>query len=282
MLLGISLEAITGIDVAALEPAALASEVLPALKELPFQALEVPLEPATPYSQLFTVEALTLARRAAADQGVGFSVHLPFRGLDLSSEDEAERRRSTDTIKRAIELGSALEPFSYVLHLLPEKRGREEMFFREIAAEKLPEELLDRTAVSLKEILAVVEPFRLCIENLRGNPFPQQASLAISLGASLCLDVGHAIVQGINPAHMFEEYARQIREVHLHDVHRNYEPGVGYVREDHQALGTGILALDEFITALRFRAFDGLLTLEVFQRERIQPSLARLLPLLPP
>ena len=281
MLLGAALEATISSslrDIGSVSLPMLLSTIMSTAKRSGIQLLEVPLEAAGMYPSLFNKETLTAAVSAAHDHGLAFSVHLPYSNLDLSSKDSLERHRSIDHIKEAIELGSNLDPFSYVLHLLPEQSGNTENDFRSFSEISLADDVIDRTTDSLRQIITVLDPTKLCVENLRGNPFPPQAGIALAAGASLCLDVGHALVQGLGPVSMLSRYADSVREVHLHDVRRIGSPGLGYVREDHHELGSGILDLAEFIGELKKHSFDGLLNVEVFVQERLAPSLEALRP----
>ncbi len=282
MLLGVAIEAIIGARLQDLNDVplpALLSRIVSTAKKLGIQVLEVPLEAAGIYPSLFTKEILTAARAMSHDQGIAFSIHLPYTNINLSSNDAAQRQESIDTIKNTIELGSFLDPLSYVLHLLPEESGITENDFRSFREIHLSEDIVDRATDSLTQIITTLDPHRLCVENLRGNPFPRQAEIALAVGASLCLDVGHALVQGIEPVSLLNRYGSRIREVHLHDV-RRVESSGGYLREDHQELGSGILDLPQFIGILKDQSFDGLLNIEVFSQDKLEPSLDAVKPLL--
>ncbi len=277
MLLGIALEAITGEGLQSISDIHLPSffsTIISTVKKFDIQVLEVPLGAAAIYPSLLTRETLTEAKSIARDQGIGLSIHLPYTNIDLSSDNEAKRQESIDSIKSAIELGSILEPYSYVLHLLPEKQGITEDDFRLFAETQLSDAVIDKAMNSVRQITTVLEPANLCVENLRGNPFTQQAEAALLAGASLCLDTGHALVQGIEPVSILSRYAGRIREVHLHDVRRVESPDLGYVREDHHEPGSGILGLDGFMRALKEHSFEGLLNIEVFSSEKLAPSVA--------
>lgn len=95
-----------------------------------------------------------------------------------------------------------------------------------------------------------------CVENLlRDMCFSSledaDAVLSKLPDADLTLDIGHAIITGIDLCRFYDKYKEKIKVIHLHD----------YVETDHQVPFTGILKKSPFVS--RLKDFKGIVTLEI-------------------
>lgn len=272
MKLGVNLEAITGRPPLADDlrdlPKALKeifSAVVGAVKRYGIQAVELPMDAAAIYPSLFTRDVMLQAHCVAQESGFFFTIHLPHADIDLSSPDEEARQAGVERVLRAVAMAEPLEPQTYVLHLVGEKTGAGAGFYREVATQAIPQSHMDAAVCSLEEIVRKVDPQKLCVENLRGAPFYPQIPLAEAFGTSLCIDVGHFIVQGIEPLPFIREHWDKIKEIHLHDVTQELE--------DHHSLGTGLLDVEGILKTLKERDYQSILMVELFNREYLAPSM---------
>lgn len=189
--------------------------------------------------------------------GLTYTIHLPL-DIDPGSASEDNRRKSVGKIVRAAQATAALTPFAYVLHLpLPSWRTATD------DDRRLWRQSLAR---SMQDILAQgIKPEGLCIETL-DYPFEWVAGLIEDHGLSVCVDVGHLLLEGRDvPACLGRHWSR-LRVLHLHGVADG---------KDHRAishLDQGLLS----VILSRFMKDGGpqrVVTLEVFDRGRLEESL---------
>jgi len=188
-------------------------------------------------------------RRAAEEHGVTYTIHLPL-DVRLASPDGAERERAAAVCSRVIDRMRTVEPFGYVAHMM----GGDGRSARESLAQ------LARLAGDSAPI---------CVENLAA-PTDSLTTLAADTGTSLCLDVGHAVVDGWEVdgcAAWLDRHLGPVRVVHVHGI----EDGKDH--RDASLLPGGMLAA--VVDALaRDSAAQRVLTLEVFSEAGFARSVA--------
>ncbi|HOX92020.1 MAG TPA: cobamide remodeling phosphodiesterase CbiR, partial [Spirochaetales bacterium] len=107
-------------------------------------------------------------------------------------------------------------------------------------------------------------PDRFFLENTRMEPFALADALPYTHGPmKLCVDVGHLVLEGIDPSAFIAQHASRIRELHVHGVHAGKDHGPLTGRE------SWLVAMQDFL-----RTYDGILELEMFAWEQVQPALA--------
>lgn len=235
--------------------------------------VEVPMDAAFIYPSLFNPRNLEVMRRRAQEGALSFSLHLPYMWLDLGSLNEGIRQASVYAVLRALELAQPLKPLAYCLHLTGD---RSEI----IATSDWPDRekqaflkrILEQANRSLRELLTVASTEKLCIENTAGMPVALMLPLLERHNVRLCLDVGHLALQGEDPLSFLEQHFPMVGMVHLHDVARKRTAKRATVLVDHQPLGTGFLPLREILDTLSQRSYNGLITLELFEREHLAAS----------
>ena len=211
------------------------------------------------------VKRLTEYRREFA-----FSAHLPFRYVDISCPIPRIRAASVKTILDSIVLAADLSPLGYVIHLVgdvfPCYKSRLDPMIGEalIYAER-----------SLRQIVELVEPSRILVENLPSIDFEYFLSLVQSLGLSICQDVGHLVLQGKDYLEFVKIYAPLIKEIHLHDTERRYFSNSAQLLTDHQPIGEGILDFGFFFATLADVNYSGSLVLEVEDNNLLSESVQR-------
>ena len=276
MRIGASLDAITGRVIAQGRASdslgQLMAGIASIIEECQLDVIEVPLDAAFVYPSLFTEEILARMCALADEKGFIYTVHLPFMWLDLSSLNENIRKASVASVIEAVKLAIPLNPLVYVLHLTGEQASA-------IANSKWEEgekrffisRMVKQARRSLDEILRHIDRDKLCLENPETPALEPMMLLAGERKLPLCLDVGHLVSCGGDPITFIEEHFDDIKIIHLHDVAK-YATAQGVVIEDHRPLGSGIVPLNEILHLLYSRSYEGILLLEMVQREHLLRS----------
>jgi len=201
-------------------------------------------------------DATTIARlrEMAEANALTYTVHLPLDAR-LGAGTEAVRHASVGMCLRVAELTRRLDPFAYVAHLDPPGAGEDPAGWRPA---------LHRSVQGL--LAGGIEPRRLCVENL-SYPFEEVQGIMVEFGLSVCIDVGHVLLGGIDLPAYLDRYLPRCRVMHLHGMVDG---------KDHRsagALGSPTLGL------LRERLMvdaERVVTLEIFSREDFEDSLVAL------
>lgn len=210
-----------------------------------------------------TGETIDTLARISAETDLGYNIHLPT-DVSLAGADVVERDRAVTVLGQFIRATAPLSPSAYALHLpfegyTADPAGVER--WQGAAAEGLGDLL--KTGVR-RELLAV--------ETL-DYPFGWAAPLVEAFGLSVCMDIGHLILHGIDPGAFFRRYRKNIRLIHLHGVRfsegRNPGGGAG---QDH--VGLDEMAPAHFPSIMEIlKTFEGVVSLEVFSYRHLVPSL---------
>jgi sugar phosphate isomerase/epimerase len=187
-----------------------------------------------------------------------YTVHLP---LDLRLGDGGT---ATDLsllkARRVIEATRDLQPYAYTAHLdgalLMQNPTAGELATWQANAQHALEVVLgwfDRPEV-------------LCIENIERWDPGAFAPVVEALPVGLTADVGHFWLQGTDPLAYLDRWGDRIRVVHMHGIADRDHASLAHVPADR---------LDPVVGALQQR-FDGVLTLEVFNRDDLESSMEAL------
>jgi sugar phosphate isomerase/epimerase len=262
------------------QPEAARNQRLSAIRELievySLTAIELTLDLGVLYPQVFDEGFFEQVAQLQTELGFTCTVHLPFLWIDPASANEWIRAASADCLRRAISLTETLPVETYVLHLWG-------LTARQVAAElKHPVQrqailgaLSAQAGRTLDQVCQLVDPTRVCVENLEDPLFDLALPLVEYFSTSICLDVGHLAWSSTDPLDFLASYGSQIREVHLHDA---VGPGVGEPGRyrDHMALGRGALDHAAFLHALEISGFDGPIILELNTAQDLEHSLERI------
>jgi len=92
----------------------------------------------------------------------------------------------------------------------------------------------------------------------------------LETSSGLCMDTGHLLLAGQNPAEFFSAYKRRIGEIHLHAVDKEQAALDGKLA-DHRRLRQNESWLQELLPLLA--DYRGIINLEVFSWEEVEASI---------
>jgi sugar phosphate isomerase/epimerase len=185
------------------------------------------------------------------EEGVSYNIHMPT-DVDAGSPDPAERDLAVKTYGRVIDLTRPLAPSTLTIHLPydPNRDGGVDGWLAD--AKDSFGRLLDRGANAR----------RISIETLDYS-LDLIKPLIEDLDLSVCLDVGHVTLQGLDPLEVYETWKDRISIIHLHAVERGM---------DHQSLDR-MPPADFVKIRTMLEDFTGTLSLEVFSFDKLKRSL---------
>lgn len=193
-------------------------------------------------------------KELSIDWEVQFNVHLPI-DIYLGDQRSEVRAESVKIIKKFIERTVPLSPSVYTLHYsLKDNKDHE--------APDL-EQWKSYVIQSTEEILQCgVEPSRISVETL-GYPFEWIEDIVRDFGFSICLDIGHLLLQGSDLKGYLEKYLPDTSIIHLHGLQNG---------RDH--LGINNLSEETLDFVLSYLCdFQGILSIEVFAFDDLKNSL---------
>jgi len=196
------------------------------------------------------------------------TMHLPWRSLDVSELVEPARKAAAAYHKELISyFDEHLDISHYVLHVQAKQLEQIQQSEKldDAAKQRILQKKQDNVRRSLGEICQDMDPRRLCIENLEYG-WEEPYGLAAEFDTSICCDVGHLVVQGLDAAQIMKDNLPRIRHIHYHDVMEVEQDGEKTLK-DHVALGMGILDIPATLKVVTDNPFDGVFLLEVATTE---------------
>ena len=192
--------------------------------------------------------------------GISYSLHTPL-SASLASESPVRRAAGVDAVRRAIDAAALLEPEHYVLHVYLGDGEGDAQPPRDLDAWR------ERARASVRQlILDGCHPRQLCVEALDYD-FALIHPVVEALDLSVALDVGHWVRDGRDELLELERYLGRARLLQWH--------GTDPSGRDHRSLRHYPLDRARALLAtLAVRAFDGVLTLEVFDAAELASSQA--------
>ncbi|MFZ2039369.1 MAG: cobamide remodeling phosphodiesterase CbiR [Desulfobacterales bacterium] len=190
------------------------------------------------------------------DLNIRYNVHLPT-DIAPGHSDPAVNRQAVDTLRRVLERVAPLDPTTCTLHL---------PLSADVRSAASAGSWRERLALCLRAALVDGPPAgRISVETL-SYPLQWLTPLLIELGLAVCLDLGHLLLHALDLENTWRAFAGRTTILHLHGV----------------AGGRDHLALDRMPPAGMarvlplLRRFDGTVSLEVFDYERLAASIAHL------
>ena len=199
--------------------------------------------------------------------GLVYSVHLPFRYVDISCPIERIRSASVASTLDAIQLAAELNPIHYVVHLT----GNVFASYKS-GLDPLVGEVMHYVEESIAKIAGIVGRENILVENLCEVDFEYFMTVVRGMGLSVCQDIGHIVQQGGNYMQFTREYSDFIKEIHLHDTQKSYIGDSVQVISDHQPIGNGVLDFESFFSVLSEVGFHGSIVLEIISNRELLPK----------
>lgn len=238
------------------------ADILPNVRFLADQVddIELILFEADEVSNLPDKQTIIELNRIAGDNQLSYTVHLPLNIL-FGATNEVVRQKSVETCLRVIELTEPLRPFAYILHLTgnPDIMGAP-------GSESISE-WIDSIQKSCHELTQhEVASSQYCVETLN-YPFELIESVIDEFDFSICLDVGHILLNDYDLHAHLDKYWHKTRVVHLHGI-------VG--KTDHQSIlhfpGDNLKTLLNQMTEKS--SIEQVLTLEIFSQKDFESSIS--------
>lgn len=184
---------------------------------------------------------------------INFNIHLPI-DISLGDGSEEVRSKAVSVVRRTIERTLPLNPSVYTLHF--ELSGKKDQEKDVIAWHK-------QALRSAEEILDCgIEPNRISIETL-GYPFDWIEDIVKKFGFSICLDIGHILIHGLDLRLYLEKYFLDAPIIHLH----GFQNGLDHLGIDQLPEPTLQLILSDL------RHYHGIVSIEVFSIHSLKRSL---------
>ncbi len=183
----------------------------------------------------------------ASDHNMTYTVHLPLN-LGLAGPSP-----SVDKAIRVLHRTQALSPHGFIVHLEGRNPGDKINVDR----------WLENSISSLELLSEVVEPQKLCVENLEDQHPEMLDAILNKTTVSCCVDVGHLWKQGYDPLRPFARWMPRTQVVHIH--------GVG--KRDHKSLSLMPDHKLDPVVELLHSGFGGVVTLEIFNERDLIDSM---------
>ena len=215
--------------------------------------IELLLFESAPADSLVSNQEITALSRLSQELDLTYNIHLPT-DISIGDPDSVKQQQAVDTLIRVIEHVAPLLPTTYTLHV-PYHDDLDDK-------DKIKrwQEIVQR---NLMKILATGVGNLIAVENL-DYPFGMIETIISELNMSICMDLGHLIVNGENLKCVSDKYLDKTSIIHLHGVED---------RKDHLALDRLAKPLVTPVFEI-LSQFSGSVSLEVFSFENLDTSLA--------
>lgn len=225
-----------------------------------FDEMELLVFESSPKGVLPSRDDIRVLEQLSGELSLSYNIHLPT-DISLTDIADSQQARAVDTLLAVIELFAPLTPTTHTLHLPMDRTmttSGDFVLWEERACRGL--ELL---------VPQLLNPGKISLETLWYAPAYLQP-LVTKFDLSLCIDAGHHFKYGHDLRTTFELFKGKIPVVHLHGVDFS-----GPAPRDHTRLDR--LPDDLFAeTAQLLAAYEGVVSLEVFNLENLNRSLEKL------
>ena len=180
-----------------------------------------------------------------------YNIHLPT-DISFGNTDPSVRQHAVETILRVLDLASPLSPSTCTLHLSYDEASRE------IDKVKRWQEL---TCETIKQLIKYgVKAEDISIETL-DYPFKWVEDIVRDFKFTICMDIGHLIVYGVDINKFYNSYCDNISIIHLHGV-ENGRDHLSLDRLPEERAGEIVDILNKFtkVVSIEIFSYDALTT----------------------
>jgi sugar phosphate isomerase/epimerase len=189
----------------------------------------------------------------ANEYDISYNIHFPL-DIFLGAKDISIRHFAAETIKQIMDLTAPLSPSTFTLHLVYDETDSEIETINNWQ---------HRTYSCMNQLISSgINVKTISIETLN-YPLEWIEHILEDFNFSICLDLGHLILYGLDMNDVFERYKNKTSIIHLHgaDKHR-----------DHEALD--LLSKSDLRTIHNIlKQFTGIVSIEVFSYKHLKMSL---------
>ncbi len=205
------------------------------------------------FDSLPTMQQITELALLAEQYDLSYNVHLPT-DISLTDIDPIAQSKAVNIIKRICDLTYVLAPSTYTLHLPYGETsfdGDGLKIWQDFAAD------------SIEKLIATgIQSQAISIETL-AYPFEWLEEIIKAFKLSVCIDVGHLLVNGFDVEEVFDKNSSNTSIIHLHGVAN---------KKDHISLSKLPLEqIDQIVGILK--RYYGVVSLEVFSFDNLNTSL---------
>ncbi len=184
---------------------------------------------------------------------LSYNIHLPL-DIFLGDKTPSIRHHAVETIIKIMELTAPLSPSTCTLHL-PYNEA-------DIEKERI-KRWQERLYNSIEQLVATgINNEMISIETL-AYPLDWVEKIITSFNLSVCIDLGHLIVNRFDMEAVFNKYCKRTSTIHLHGVENH---------QDHLPLDR-LSKRDMDIIVRILKQFSGTVSLEVFTYDHLKTSL---------
>lgn len=184
-----------------------------------------------------------------------YNIHLPT-DISFGYNDPSVRQHAVETILRVLDLTSPLSPSTCTLHLSYDETSHE------IDKVKRWHEL---TYETMKQLINYgVKAEEISIETL-DYPFKWVEEIVRDFNFSICMDIGHLIVYGVDINKFYNSHYDNISIIHLHGVENGHDHKslnrlpkervreiIKILNKFTKALSIEVFSYDDLMNSLRF------------------------------
>jgi len=191
--------------------------------------------------------------RLAEEFNLTYNIHLPL-DIFLGDKTPSIRHHAVETIIKIMELTAPLSPSTCTLHL-----PYDESDFTNERIKRWQERLYN----SIEQLIATgINGEMISIETL-AYPLDWVEKIITFFNLSVCIDLGHLIVNRFDMEAVFNKYCKRTSIIHLHGVEN---------QQDHLPLDR-LSKRDMDIIVRILKQFSGVVSLEVFTYDHLKTSL---------
>ena len=142
-----------------------------------------------------------------------YNIHLPT-DISFGHKDPSVRQHAVETILHVLDLTSPLSPSTCTLHLSYDEASREKENVKKWQ---------ERTYKAVKKLVNLgIKAEDISIETL-DYPFKWVEEIVLDFKFSICMDIGHLIIYGVDINKFYNSYCDNISIIHLHGVENGHD-----------------------------------------------------------